>query len=173
MERKRGVPDRRTLQCPALIFVVVASSVAWGNESCETVGRLASVEGSVELSHSDDGPWLRGQLDQGLCEGDTIRVGESSRAAVQLINQAILRLDQSTTIRLLDITAKKEGKSLLQLVAGALKSFSRAPRQMAVNTPYVNGMIEGTEFAMRVGADQTLVTVFEGKVSTLNPQGKL
>ncbi|WP_162560053.1 tetratricopeptide repeat protein [Methylotetracoccus oryzae] len=163
----------RTFLWPSLAAVLLTSLESRADETCAPVGRLASVEGSVEIAHADESSWQVGRLDERLCEGDSVRVGESSRAAVQLINDAVLRLDQSTTIRLLDITAKKEERSLLQLVAGALKSFSRSPRHMAVNTPYVNGMIEGTEFAMRVDGEQTEVTVFEGKVSAVNSHGKL
>jgi hypothetical protein len=42
-----------------------------------------------------------------------------------------------------------------------------------VNTPYINGLIEGTEFAMRVNDKSTMVTVYEGKVTTTNDQGRL
>ena len=56
---------------------------------------------------------------------------------------------------------------------GAFQSFSRAPRALEVNTPYINGLIEGTEFLMRVEADQSLITVFEGKVAASNDLGRL
>ena len=156
-----------------VLAVLLGGPTAIASEACEPVGRLASIEGSVEIATSENGSWRPGKLDEPLCQGDTVRVGELSRAAVQLSNDAVLRLDQSTTIRLLDIAGKPEQRSVLQLLTGALKSFSRAPRRLAVNTPYVNGMIEGTEFAMRVDGNQTLTTVYEGKVSTVNRFGKL
>ena len=66
-----------------------------------------------------------------LCEGDTIRVGERSRAAVSLINNAVLRIDQNTAMRLIDITPQDEEQSLLDLFTGAFQSFSRKPKFLA------------------------------------------
>ncbi|MGH8591983.1 MAG: FecR family protein, partial [Gammaproteobacteria bacterium] len=137
------------------------------------MGRFVSVEGSVEIQRSGEGPWAKGRLDEPLCQGDTIRVGERSRAAVALINDAVLRLDEKTSMRLLDIAGKEEERSLLELIIGACQSLSRAPRVFEVNTPYINGLIEGTEFLMRVEADKASITVFEGKVAASNDRGRL
>ena len=108
-----------------------------------------------------------------LCEGDAVRAGRWSRAAISLINQAVLRLDQNTTLQLVDITAEAEERSFLELVVGALQSFSRSPRLLAVNTPYLNAAIEGTEFFVEVAAQQSSVIVFEGIVAAANPEGEL
>jgi len=85
----------------------------------------------------------------------------------------MLRLDQNTTVRLVDLTEKPEQRSIIQLLAGALQSLSRAPRKLAVNTPYINGMIEGTEFLTRVEQGRADITVFEGKVIAENELGSL
>lgn len=151
-------------------FVQVASA----EESCaQPAGKFVSLEGSVEVEHADQGEWLRGHLEQPLCQGDTIRVGSNSRAAVSLINDITLRIDQNSSMRLIDVVPQPEKRSLLEMVKGAFKSFSRPPRLLTVNTPYVNGMIEGTEFAMRVEGDQTSVVVYEGKVAAVNDFGRL
>lgn len=152
------------------LIAVSASATADCNQA---VGRFIALEGTVEVSHLDSSGWAPAAMESALCQGDSIRVAANSRAAIQLANDATLRLDQSTTLNLTDVSDQPEKRSLLQLVIGAFKSFSRAPRTMTVNTPYVNGMVEGTEFAMRVGADATNVNVFEGKVTAGNPQGSL
>ena len=136
-------------------------------------GGFAAVEGAVEVAHADQSNWQTATLATVLCEGDSVRVGANSRAALRLVNDAVLRLDQNTTMRLVDIGVEAEQRSLIDLVVGAFKSFSRAPRTMTVNTPYVNGMIEGTEFAMRVADAATQVQVFEGKVRTANEAGEV
>jgi len=163
-------------RCWVFAFALMAQGAppARAAEVCEAaVGRLVSVEGSVEVQRSEEESWRTGTLDEPLCQGDTIRVGERSRAEVALINDAVLRLDEETSMRLLDISAKEEERSLLDLIVGAFQSFSRAPRRLAVNTPYVNGLIEGTEFLMRVEANQAWITVFEGKVAASNDFGRL
>jgi tetratricopeptide (TPR) repeat protein len=142
--------------------------------SCaDKVGRFVSVSGSVDLQRRSGGEWLPAKLDRELCEGDTIRVGERSRAAVALINEAVLRIDERTTVRLTDITGKKEERSWLDLIEGAFQSFSRKPRFLTVNTPYLNGSIEGTEFLARVDGKAAEITVFEGVVQASNDQGEV
>lgn len=147
---------------------------AEAGQSCGiAVGKFISIEGVIELEHANLGERQPATLESSLCQDDMIHVGENSRAAVSLINDVVLRLDQNTTMRLVDVAPQPEKRSMLELVVGAFKSFSRPPRTFAVNTPYINGLIEGTEFAMRVGDDSSIVTVYEGKVTTTNEKGRL
>ena len=125
------------------------------------------------MQRADTPRWQPAAMGDQLCEGDAVRAGRRSRAAVTLINEAVLRLDQNTTLQLVDITAEEEERSFLDLVMGAIQSFSRSPRLLAVNTPYLNAAVEGTEFFVEVAADQSSVIVFEGVVAATNPQGEL
>ena len=154
------------------IGLFVAAGVI--HADCEApVGEFVSITGSVDVQPSGGGSWSSAQLSTSLCEGDTIRVGERSRAAVSLINNAVLRIDQNTAMRLIDITPKDEEASLLDLFTGAIQSFSRKPKFLRVNTPYLNGSIEGTEFVFRVTDDESTITVFEGVVLASNDQGEV
>jgi tetratricopeptide (TPR) repeat protein len=158
--------------------IVCSVAVLWftggadAAESCEPrVGSLVSADGVVELQRSDTFDWQPAFLDEGLCKGDSVRAGARSRAAVQLINEAVLRLDEKTTVRLVDIAGGEEEESFLDLVSGVFQSFSRKPRRLAVNTPYLNATIEGTEFVIGAGVDEGFVTVFEGTVLAANALG--
>jgi tetratricopeptide (TPR) repeat protein len=143
-------------------------------ESCEpVVGQLASVEGEVEVQRVATPRWQPAAMGDQLCEGDAVRAARLSRAAISLINEAVLRLDQNTTLQLTDITVEPEERSFLELVVGAIQSFSRSPRLLAVNTPYLNATVEGTEFFVEVAENESLVIVFEGVVAATNPQGEL
>jgi Tfp pilus assembly protein PilF len=147
---------------------------AFANDGCEPrVGDLVSAEGVVEVQRDQSTTWQRAVLNARLCRGDTIRVGARSRAAVALINDAVLRLDQNTTLRLLNVGEAEEEESFLDLLLGAFQSFSRKPRKLAINTPYINATIEGTEFVVRVTPDSSEVTVFEGRVAAENDLGRL
>lgn len=146
--------------------------IAHAAEACDpVVGRVVDVAGRVEVQHGVDARWVAARLEDALCEGDTVRAAERSRAAITLINQAVLRVDQNTTIRLIDVKGKPEERSLLNLVQGAIQSFSRKPRRFEVNTPYLNGSIEGTEFVFRVTDNRAILTVFEGAVLAANKHG--
>ena len=139
----------------------------------EVVGKFVSLEGNINLERADAPERQPAALDTALCQNDMIHVGANSRAAIALINEAVLRIDQNSTLRLADIAGQPKKSSLLELIIGSFKSFSRPPRKFAVNTPYLNGVIEGTEFAMRVNADSATTTVYEGKVTTKNEFGSL
>ena len=136
------------------------------------MGRFASIEGNVDVQ-SDGGGWRAAQLDQRLCEGDSIRVGERSRVAVQLINDAVLRVDQNTSIRLVNISGNAGERSWLDLVSGALQSFSRKPWLLRVTTPHLKGDIDGTEFYVQAEDDRSLLIVLEGRVLVSNDKGRL
>ena len=156
------------------IISVNFTEKAEATESCGvTVGKFVAIEGAIELEHSDQRIRQSATLESTLCQNDIVYVGQNSRAALSLINEVVLRLDQNTTMRLADVAPEPEKRSLVELIVGAFKSFSRPPRTFAVNTPYLNGLIEGTEFAMRVEGDNSITTVYEGKVTTSNHQGKL
>jgi tetratricopeptide (TPR) repeat protein len=157
----------------ALAFAALPD-VARAAESCASaVGRLVSVEGRIEIQHPSSTAWSTGKLNDALCQGDLIRAGEHSRATVQLINQAVLRIDQNTAMRLDKITAQAEERSAFSLIKGAFQSFSRKPRGFEVSTPYLNGSIEGTEFVFRVEDEESVLTVLEGTVIASNDQGRL
>jgi tetratricopeptide (TPR) repeat protein len=157
-----------------LLLLVLIPGGARAADACNTtVGRLVNVEGRVEIQHSTTTVWSPGKLNDDLCQGDLVRAGERSRATVQLINQAVLRIDQNTAMRLDNVTAKTEERSALSLLKGAFQSFSRKPRGFEVNTPYLNGSIEGTEFVFRVEDDESVLTVLEGTVVASNEKGKL
>ena len=84
----------------------------------------------------------------------------------------MIRLDQNTTMRLVDISGKKEQRSFLEVARGAIQTFIRKPKLLSVNTPYLNGSIEGTEFLVRVDEDRASILVLEGRVLASNDQGK-
>jgi len=158
----------------SILFSMMLAGAAVAAESCQTVvGRLATVEGQVEVQGTGAQSWQAGALGADLCQGDTVRAGASSRATIALINQVVLRVDQNTAMRLDNITGVTEERSVLSLLKGAFQSFSRKPRGFEVNTPYLNGSIEGTEFVFRVEDGQSELTVLEGTVIASNSQGNV
>jgi Tfp pilus assembly protein PilF len=155
-----------------LIALFGLSLTSQARADCATnVGRFVDIHGQVETQVADGDAWLNASFDTELCEGSSIRVGAQSRAAISLINDAVLRLDENTTMRLVNIVEEEEEQSLLDILKGALHSFSRKPKKLMVNSAYLNGSIEGTEFVFRVTDDQSELTVFEGTVVAANDQG--
>jgi len=137
----------------------------------EWTARVVSVQGSVQVQRAGAAEWVPVRLNDTYGFGDMIRVREQSRAAVVLYSGAILRLDQKTTI--IFSASKQKETFLLDLLYGAAHFFSPTPRKLKVTTPFVNAAIGGTEFLVRVERNQTLLSVFEGRVAAINEAGSL
>jgi hypothetical protein len=98
-------------------------------ERCEPfVARVVSVQGLVEVQPAGAADWVVAALDDRLCFGDTVRVGELGRAALALANDSVLRFDQRTTLRLAGEV--EIGRSLLDLLFGEVHFFSHRPRAL-------------------------------------------
>ena len=136
------------------------------------VGKVVSVQGSVQVRRAGAVEWVPVRLNDTYGFGDMIQVQEQSRASVVLRNEALLRLDQKTTITF-SASEQDEETSLLDLLHGAAHFFSPTPRKLKVTTPFVNAAVGGTEFFVRVEPSQTLLSVFEGRVAAINEAGSL
>lgn len=133
--------------------------------------KLVSVEGNIQIRRASSTRWAGATMKDTLCAGDRIRVGKHSRATVILFNETVLRLDQLTIMTLQ--VPKKKTKSIVEIIHGVVNFFSRVPRGLDVLTPFVNGAVEGTEFLVKVEADQTTIMVFKGLVAATNRTGRL
>lgn len=137
----------------------------------DPVAQAVSVEGSVDTRHAGNTDWQPVELNDRFCTGDSIRVAERSRAALMLVNETVMRLDQATTLTLTAVA--RESESVLDMLRGAAHFISRVPRNLKITTPFVNAGVEGTEFVVRAGADNAFVAVFEGTVIADNRAGSI
>ena len=170
MRRIRACLFVSTLAAAMLLWVVATSAGA--GETCEDwVAKVVSLQGTVQALRMGQVGWDTVSLNDTYCAGDIIVVQDRSRAAIVLRNDAILRLDQNTTITFTPV--EEEQSFWIKLIKGATHFFSRTPRSLRVATPFVNGAGEGTEFFVRVGPDETFISVFEGRVAVTNEAGGL
>ena len=169
---KGTYPLLAVILCTSLSTVLLRRDVSSAATTCDPwVAKMVSVQGNVQARRTGQTQWQPALLNNTYCTGDRIQVGESSRADVALVNQPVLRLDQNTTITLGGVKEKRT--SLIELIKGAMYFFSRLPRNLEVNTTFVNAGVEGTEGLIQVEADRTLITTFEGKVLASNEAGSL
>ncbi|MEA1868323.1 MAG: FecR domain-containing protein, partial [Thermodesulfobacteriota bacterium] len=158
-----------------IFIIVLAGYILPGvvaAQTCEEwTGKIVSVQGEVYARRAGETQWLPAKMNDTYCPGDMIQTQGQSRAAIVLRNETILRLDQKTTISFSKL--EKEQPSMLDLVTGAVHFFSRFPRGLKVVTPFVNAVVEGTEFFIRVEGDQALLSVLEGQVAATNKTGRL
>ena len=110
------------------VFAVVAGLTtmpARAMDGClPPAGFMRSVQGQVEIRRGA-ADWRPAALDEPLCAGDLIRVGDRSRALASFANLTE-RIDQNTTLSLTYVPEDKP--SVVGLLEGAVYFFSRKPR---------------------------------------------
>ena len=141
-------------------------------QTCDPwVAKAVSVQGSVECLRAGERQWQPVALNDPLCPGDMIRIPKLSRADIILSNNAILRLDQNTAVTF--SKPEEEVTFPIKLLNGAAYFFSHIRRSLKLFTPFVNALIEGTEFFARVESNRTILSIFEGRVALTNQEGTI
>ncbi|MCE5334436.1 MAG: TonB-dependent receptor [Desulfobacteraceae bacterium] len=161
----------RLLPLFILLGVLFATSVECCAACGEWLGRVVSAQGTVQVRKAGELRWVDAGIDDILCPGDSLRVLENSRAAVLLRNETVMRLDQNSTLTLSGVD--KANTVEVDFVSGIALFFSRFPFSLRLFTPFVNANVEGTEFLVNVGRNETLLSVFEGRVKAYNDVGTL
>ncbi len=165
--------DRRTVVL-AILACVVTPPLARAQRTCapRPVALFQSIKNSVQLVQASTRALIQPVRQLPICTGDTVRVGDDSRAVVLMLeSNTPLVIDQNSEFVITEAVAGRS--SLLDLLRGALLFITRIPRSIEIRTPFVNAAIEGTEFVVRVDEDRTVITVFEGFVRATNPEGTL
>ncbi|MEJ2694272.1 MAG: TonB-dependent receptor [Candidatus Thiodiazotropha sp.] len=135
------------------------------------MAHAVSIQGQVEVRRRGDATWISIALNEWLCTGDHLRVGTNSRAGLTLQNETLLRLNEHSIITI--NAPGEDGASVLELLKGIAHFISRITGSLRVKTPYVNALIEGTEFAVNVGDAATDIVVYEGRVVAANSAGSI
>ena len=152
-----------------LVLSAPATSVAQAPTAA--VARAVSVQGVVEARRAGQASWQPVKLNDTFSPGDTIRVGERSRADLAMLDQSVLRLNANTELTVEPVKDQRTG--VVNLLRGASHFFSRGPRSLEVQTPFTVAGVRGTEFYIGLEPDRALLTVFEGTVLAQNPAGSL
>lgn len=160
------------VQTCSAVTILLTPYYTFAASPCDPpIATMVSVQGSVVVLRAGQAQAQPARLNETYCPGDRIQVGDKSRADVQLINQPLLRLDQNTLITLAGV--KEQRASLIDMARGAIHFFSRLPRNLEINTAFVNAGVEGTEGVIEVVSDRATITIFEGKVLAANAAGTL
>lgn len=155
-----------------LAAAVVCFTTASAAAACdEPAGQLLSAEGVVERRSATDAPWLPIKPPATLCAGDMVAVRPPGRAAVQLQDGSLLRLDENSTLHVLAV--RREGQTELGLIEGLLHVITRMRKNFSVTTPFVNALVEGTEFNIASDERGAQVVVESGSVRTQNRHGSV
>lgn len=167
------LPSRKSIPLYLVYLSILSLSFINGAHSQEgAAARLDSAEGEVTSrigSATEFTPITSGAL---LNSGDVIRTGRLARAGILFKDGFLLRLAENTTIEIKPPSGSS-GQTL-SLESGKAFFFSREPKEFpTIASPSVTTAVRGTEFAMQVSKEQTVVSVLDGRVECSNDFGKL
>jgi len=157
--------------CATVLTASLYFSVVFAQPCERWVAKVVSAQGVVQALRTGEKQWRPVRLSDTFCPGDMIRVLKLSRADIVLSNDTILRLDQNTAVSFPE--PEKEKPFLVNMLNGAAYFFSRVRRSLKVFTPFVNAIVEGTEFYARVESDKAFISIFEGQVLAENQAGSI
>ncbi len=157
------------------IIIAGPSSLAAEEDGvCAPVlGRVVSLQGRVEARRAGSQSWVRvSRLDTAVCEGDRLRAGPASRAALFVQPENLIRIDQNSEISVSHspdetfIEFFQEAAIAAGETAGCGAGYviTRFPKKFRIRTPHVNAAVEGTEFLVALRCESTELAVFEGRV---------
>ncbi|MDH3451355.1 MAG: hypothetical protein OEN20_02970, partial [Gammaproteobacteria bacterium] len=85
----------------ALFLMTAPAPVSYAQQPCTTpAGRIVSAQGVITVKPVDGGDARPARRLAEVCQGDAIRAGFRSRAAVSLVNGSVLRIDQRSSVQL-------------------------------------------------------------------------
>jgi lipoprotein NlpI len=104
--------------------------------------------GEVDCATTGNTNWHAAPVGTALLPGDRLRTHDQSRAAVQLSDRSVIRLDERTTLEILP--PRHTEKKRFGLPNGSVFFFNREkPADVEFDTPLAAGAIRGTEFLLQ------------------------
>ena len=157
-----------------VLLLLNPAPLAFAAETARPQHQLLELQGQVEVLRKGATAWTRASTNMLVLTGDSLRTGKDSRAAVRLSNDSVVRMDQLTVLLLPEPVSPRK-RFLVNLLKGAIYFFHRErPVETDFETPLVSGAIRGTEFNLAVAENGTTVlTLLDGAVDLVNPQGTL
>lgn len=148
---------------PAALLLATLAPAA---SACEDwLAKTVSVTGAVERQ-TPGTPWQTLTPEQPVCPGDQVRVGAGSRAALYLRNNSFLQLNENSAVT---FPVQKSNQDFwLDVQQGLAHFISRIIHRFEVTTPYVNAVVDGTEFVVGAEPARAKVAVLEGQVTAWN-----
>jgi hypothetical protein len=164
----------RLVLCAALVGMMQTPLWADDNEADPGLGvaRVSLTNGDVTLQRGDSDDWIEARVNTPLVAGDTVAVGPSSRAEVQLDHSNFLRLGANTEIFL----AELENKSFKIEVTRGLVTYAElrggeANVDIETADVIVRPAKNGSYRVQVLESGETEITVRTGQAEVISRQG--
>ena len=134
--------------CALSAHVVNAQPTNLPTTGLPPTSKLIEAAGIVEVATGGTN-WQSAHAGLSLKAGDRVRTHAQSRAAVQLPDRSIVRIDERSTLEILP--PRHAEKVRFGLPSGSIFFFNREkPANVEFETPLAAGAIRGTEFLLSV-----------------------
>ncbi len=155
-------------------FSFAVARIAAATKKQDVAAMVTQIIGKMEVMKAGDTKWQKAKTGMFLAQGDKLRTGKRSKAAIMFSNGAEVKINQSTEF---DIESSEAGKSdTARITRGqatcALRARKGGNMSFSVKTPVAVVSVRGTEFDTEVsGTGETTVLVVRGVVRFENEFG--
>ncbi|KAF0239842.1 MAG: TonB-dependent receptor, partial [bacterium] len=144
----------------------------------EPAGRIVSLSGSVNVKRGPNS--ISAKPFQNLEAGDVVTTGASSRAAIVLRDESLIKLNANSQITIQNVLPKIKpvstttDKTKIKQDAGEMWIRTKdRPGELEIDTKSGSAAIRGTEFNIYADKDKTLITLVEGVAELSNSYGSV
>src|SRR3990167_7236996 len=142
-------------------------------------GRIISLSGDVTVAKN--GTQSKAKPFQELTPGDVITTGVSSRAAILLRDESLIKLNANSQITIKNVlsaikpvsTGGVDKTELRQDTGEIWVRTKNRPGKMEIDTKSGSAAIRGTEFTLTAGENKTLLTLVDGQAELSNSLGSV
>ena len=178
-------------------FLFLSITNANAQQNSESIAKIVSVEGTVEVLSQGSSNWQPAYPEQPLYPGDTVRTGADGKAFVRTSDESLINLSRHSRL-IFEQVASNAGwlpasisgffKSIYEFCSGengeeGEMSFFNKNRNVDIDfkTPLVRASVRGTGFTLKVKSqadctalpnDRSVLTMLEGRVNAINVQNE-
>lgn len=148
----------------AAVFGITLEVKAASETCANPVAKVIAFRGLPKVHNSASEVWTGTTVDQIICGGDSISTDRNSNATIFLFKtNTYARLDSNTALKF-NLNDHNAPEMSTRILDGLVYFFSRTKWHLEIDTPHVNGGIDGTEILVRVDTQErkSSVLVFEG-----------
>lgn len=164
MVTKRHSVPKAWLAAATLAFGLLVGAAHAAGDPPDRVARVSYLRGNVSFQAAGDDQWVQMSLNRPVITGDRVYADRDSRAELE-IGSAAMRLDEGTTVSLLNID---DNIAQLELTEGTLNLHVRRVfdgQSYEIDTPTLAFVVDRPgDYRVDIAPDggSTMVTVFEG-----------
>lgn len=159
---------------PALILIPLFLSAGQSLlDAAQMAAVITAAKGDVQVLPYQQTKPNAAKVGDFIYEGDTLKAGKGSQAAVTFANGAVVKINQNTEFAI-DMTQSAEDiGTKIKMVGGKIWASVRPKSKFEIHTPVAVVAVRGTEFETNLLGGRLSLAVFSGTVNIKNKFGEV